>query len=804
MNYTPEMTMPPITTIEGTKDFQIAQPDFTDAHQRQQVLSANGGHLKVPLFDGAKASTPQPELLDIRPLFTEPSKAADLTRARDKLDGWAIMACDELPRVRKGFRPTRMVLLISDIDGGNLTADHVKAKVQTFYGDSIAAIYSTASSRPEAKRWRIVVPLAEVVNVEVWLLMQRAFAEFMLMEGVTVDASMDRATQLSFAPNVPMDGRSPITGQALMFVHMYFGVTLCDPTRLTTVAQTAVQIVRELDAAEAQAKVQQREESQRKAAERDALRQQALADGGDGMSVIEKFVASHDTEALMHSYGYTEDPHNPGHWRSPMQTSGTFATQVHPDGSWHSLSGSDAAAGLGRPSSKGGRFGSAFDLFVHFEHRGNFGRAVASQAPAPAPTLTAFSGLANPFGGGPVTVGVPSFDATGDGKGYTASRSNLERALLADDLCHRVGFDKFKCEVMICDPGSSDWRPLRDTDAFNIATCLERRGFKTISRETLRDAIQAVAEQNSFDTAQSWLNGLVWDGVSRVGEFLAKGFGTETGFYQEAIGVYVWSALAGRILEPGCKADMAPIAVGPQGCRKSSAVAAMSPKVEFFAELDLSQDEADLFRLMKGKLVLELGELSGMRRKEAEHLKRFVAATANSWVEKWATVATNYPRRSVFFGTTNESDFLADVTGSRRWLPFEAGSVKKCDPDWIAENRDQLYAEGAQLFRAHGVMFEDAERLARDIHADFANVDAWDDILREWADRAWWDGAAPSASPISILDALTKGLHLTTPQINRAVEMRASASLQRLGFERVQRRIEGSRRWVYVKSSTSN
>jgi hypothetical protein len=792
MTNTPQMTMPPITTIEGTQKSQITQQDFTDAHQRQQVLSTNGVHLMVPLFDGAHASAPRPELFDIRPLFTQPSGAARQDRARDKLEGLAITAYNELPVMRKGFSPAQMVLLITDLDAGNLTAEQVTAMVQAFYGDSIASTYSTASSRPEAKRWRIVVPLAAPVDVQTWLMMQRAFAEFMRLHGIAVDASMNRATQLSFTPNVPRDARDPFTFEPLHFEHRFWGTALFDPSNLTAEAQNAMQIIREFDADEAA----QREESRRKAAEREAQRQQALASGGDGLSPVDRFNATHDTAALMVTYGYAEDPHNPGHWRSPMQTSPTFATLVHEDGSWHSLSGSDATAGLGRPSSKGGRFGSAFDLFVHFEHRGNFARAVASQSPSALPSVDAFAGVPEPLTS-LFSRGTESrYSSSGDGKGYTASRANIETALLDDDMCHRVGFDKFKCEVMICEPGESKWRPLKEVDAFNVAVCLERKGFKSLPRETLRDAIHAVAERNSFDTAQAWLNGLQWDGVPRVGQFIAKGFGAAESAYATAIGDYVWSALAGRILEPGCKADMVPIAVGPQGCRKSSAVAAMSPKAEFFAELDLSLDEADLFRCMKGKLVLELGELAGMRRKEAEHLKRFVAATTNNWVEKWQTTATNYPRRSIFFGTTNEDSFLADPTGSRRWLPFEAGA---CDPDWIAANRDQLFAEGAHLFRANGVMFADAERLARDVHADFVNVDSWDDILGYWVDAPGFELHPPSASPFRLLDALTKGICLKPEQINRAAEMRAAASLLRLGFKRVQRRVEGRRQWFYLK-----
>jgi hypothetical protein len=390
---------------------------------------------------------------------------------------------------------------------------------------------------------------------------------------------------------------------------------------------------------------------------------------------------------------------------------------------------------------------------------------------------------------------------TVDGNGrITATRVSLEKALRSEGMCHRLGFDTFKHSVMICEPGGTEWRGLKETDVFSVGHCLEGHRFKPPAKELLRDAINAVAELEAFDSAQNWLAGLVWDGLPRVNEFLAKGFGAEPGAYSEAIGLYLWTALAGRIIEPGVKADMVPVAQGPQGIRKSSAVQALCPAPEFFAELDLSVKEDDLNRLMKGRMVLEMGELAGMRAREVEDLKRFVAAQYNVWVEKWATVTTTYARRCIFFGTTNADTFLADSTGSRRWLPFHAGVIGICDPDWIMANRDQLWAEGVALFKANGVLWREAEALARDVHEEFTVQDSWDVLIAKWVDTPGFDGAVPSASYVTTVDVLVKALNMQAGQVNRSAETRVGAVLQRLGFNRVRRRVDGSLRWVYAKS----
>lgn len=784
---------------EGTVD----GANFSSEHLRAQALMA-ADHLRVPLFRGAKASAPEPELFDLRPLWVKPSLAADPLHAREKLDGWAVTAYNELPHTRKGFKPTRMVLLIADLDAGDLSADAVQAHAMAFYGaEAIAAIYSTASSLPEAKRWRVVVPLAHTVDLPTWALAQRAFAEYMLAQGITVDASMERSTQISFTPNVPVQGRDPFTGEPLHFVHVFWGSVLFDTAGvLTPTAQTAVQIVQELDARAAAEADAQRQLAVQKAAERQAQRELALANGGDGMSIVQRFNATHDTAALLLEFGYTKSPEKLNDWRSPLQTSGTYATRLHADGSWFSLSGTDAAAGLGKPM-QGGVGGDAFDLLVHYKHGGNYGAAVADVG-AQTSAVAAFSGVPLPAGVSLAEVMRPFGGAVAmplDGNGrITATRVSLEKALRSEGMCHRLGFDTFKHAVMVNEPGGAEWRELKETDVFSVGHCLEGRGFKPPAKELLRDAINAVAELGAFDSAQNWLAGLTWDGVPRVREFLAKGFGAEAGEYSEAIGLYLWTALAGRVIEPGCKADMVPVAQGTQGIRKSSAVQALSPSPEFFAELDLGVKEEDLNRLMKGRMVLEMGELAGMRAREVEGLKRFVAAQRNLWVEKWATVPTTYARRCVFVGTTNADTFLADSTGSRRWLPFRAGVTGVCDPDWIAANRDQLWAEGAALFRANGVHWRDAERLARDVHEEFTVQDSWDALIAKWLETPGFDGSVPSASFVTTVDVLVKALNIQAGQVSRANETRAGAVLQRLGFNRVRRRVDGSLKWVYAKS----
>ena len=90
-------------------------------------------------------------------------------------------------------------------------------------------------------------------------------------------------------------------------------------------------------------------------------------------SQIEIYNRDNPLDKTLERYGYIYGGSD--NWRSPHQHGKTFATKVY-GSKWFSLSTSDGD--IGRPAGCGGRFGSAFDLYVHYEHRGSLKEAYRS------------------------------------------------------------------------------------------------------------------------------------------------------------------------------------------------------------------------------------------------------------------------------------------------------------------------------------------------------------------------------------------------------------------------------------------
>lgn len=382
--------------------------------------------------------------------------------------------------------------------------------------------------------------------------------------------------------------------------------------------------------------------------------------------------------------------------------------------------------------------------------------------------------------------------------------SNMIAALSTPAMVRQhIAYDRFRDAIVRAErmPGELQWQEFRDTDYARLRVELEARGFKPFGMEMLRLAVLTVAEGAQIDTAVEWLNRIRWDGAPRMSTFCIRGWGWADTPYSRAVGRYVWTALAGRVLEPGCQADMAPILVGAQGRRKTTAIKAMAPGHEFYVEVKLSDKEDNLSRMMRGVLVGELEELRGLNSKAIEEIKAFITRTDEKWIPKFREFATAFPRRLLFFGSTNEPEFLADPTGERRWLPGECGPL---DVDWIRANRDQLWAEGATLFNLDGVDWQDAERLATFEHPKFKVSDPWETLIARWLRDGAIDatGETPgSRGLVTIADIAAGALAIHGNVLDRGRSIRIGKAMLALGWQRTRLppEADGHRPYGYVK-----
>lgn len=259
----------------------------------------------------------------------------------------------------------QFVALCADVDSG----DHPKATITKamaeFARGCACLIYSSPHARPGDKRWRIIVPLDTPVPFDTWHDAQNAFFNFLALREIEADRALARCGQLVYLPNVPEIHSKTGTALRTDGKPLYYQTAktkLTNPGIDLTAGNIAAGIaaIRTRRAADEQERERIRAEMERR---------RASAPRGDGANLIEDFNASNSVATMLEICGYENSPVSAEDWRSPVQTSTSYATRII-GSKWVSLSASDAASGLGERCAAG-CYGDAYDLFVHFKHGGD-------------------------------------------------------------------------------------------------------------------------------------------------------------------------------------------------------------------------------------------------------------------------------------------------------------------------------------------------------------------------------------------------------------------------------------------------
>lgn len=207
-------------------------------------------------------------------------------------------------------------------------------------------------------------------------------------------------------------------------------------------------------------------------------------------------------------------------------------------------------------------------------------------------------------------------------------------------------------------------RPLRDSDDSNLRHYLEQN-YKITGKEKVRDAIRVVASRNTFHPVREYLENCQWDGVERVDTLLIDYLGAEDSEYTRAVTHKTLVAAVARALEPGCKFDYMLTLSGPQGIGKSTLFGRLGG--DWFSDSLTSVTGKESYEQLQGVWIMEMGELSAMKKSEVEATKQFLSKQEDRYRKAYGERVEPYPRHNIFVGTTNEKQFLRDDTGGRRF-----------------------------------------------------------------------------------------------------------------------------------------
>lgn len=338
------------------------------------------------------------------------------------------------------------------------------------------------------------------------------------------------------------------------------------------------------------------------------------------------------------------------------------------------------------------------------------------------------------------------------------------------ELGARLTYDAFACRILL------NGEPIDDSDYLKLYFDACTAAAQNFPKQKAYDAIDYMAFRRSFHPVKDYLESVAtqWDGAPRLDTWLTDFASAPDTPYTRAAASKIMIGAVRRIYEPGCKHDEMIVLEGAQNTGKSTLVRSLCADASWFTDgVTLNMESKELIEVTKGRWFVEAPELSRLTGAEAEHVKAMLSRTEDVARLAYGRDTATRKRQFVIFGTTNEEQYLQDLTGNRRFLPVSTGAI---NIEGIVGMRDQLFAEAVTRYRAGESNF-----LPKEVQDEARAVQAERVFDNEYADQLA-DLLGDKTGTISTRTLLTV-LEVPAPR-RRYANKPVTAAMKLLGWEK--------------------
>ena len=348
---------------------------------------------------------------------------------------------------------------------------------------------------------------------------------------------------------------------------------------------------------------------------------------------------------------------------------------------------------------------------------------------------------------------------------------------------------------------------------------------QTISKEELDrkiaeiKALETVAHARRYHPVREQLQALQHDGVQRIDKWLIYAIGETpesiqahnpgaTGKriveYLQLVGRFWLLGMVNRVMSPGCKFDYCPVLEGPGGFGKSTMVEVLAGS-QYFSDthFDVSRGKEGQEQV-QGLWVYEIAELANFGKAEIGLIKAFITAKVDRYRPSYGRTVESYPRQCVLVGTTNESTYLRDRTGNRRFWPVPVRNRIRIA--WLQKMREQLLAEAYALYQQGAAFTPTAEQEARLFvpmqDSRLVETAVLSELLNVLTRTPAGHGIGAIVNNLTdfvTVSQLTMALGVDAAKSNAALEGQIRSWMDHEGWVREKRQINGVRAWGYVR-----
>ena len=342
-----------------------------------------------------------------------------------------------------------------------------------------------------------------------------------------------------------------------------------------------------------------------------------------------------------------------------------------------------------------------------------------------------------------------------DSKGNEKVRQcaeNVARVILNDaKISGKIKDDTFSHKLIYF--GQLDWREPGDTmgewtdkDDSALQNYLDIR-YSLRNEKDYRNGFNIALLENKYDPLVGYLDALEWDGKPRIDTLLTDYLGADPSEYTISVMRVFLQGAVHRAYDPGCKFDYMPILIGGQGDGKTTFFKYLACNDSWFEDNFnfKNLDSKTVIESLSGRWILEMGEMDTLKKDAvtADALKAFITSQADRYRTPFDRRPEDRKRQCVFCGTSNDSNFLKDRTGNRRYLPIDCHkeratkdifNEKEARPEFI-----QAIAEAVHIYKQDPdrlpVLPKNVQADAMQAQSDHLEEDSWVILIEDYLEQ---------------------------------------------------------------------
>lgn len=305
-----------------------------------------------------------------------------------------------------------------------------------------------------------------------------------------------------------------------------------------------------------------------------------------------------------------------------------------------------------------------------------------------------------------------------------------------------ANYDMIKKDIKISIPNSTY---LIDTEKNDKLTRIVSYAVKCgMPHGQVAEYVAFIADQMPVNPVARWIESAPWDGTSRLQAFYDTVTITEESnpakraLKETLLKRWMISGVAAAFQPNGVSAHGVLVFAGEQYIGKTNWFKNLVP-----TSLDVTRDgmlldikDKDSVYQIVSNWIVELGEVDAtFRKSDIAQLKAFLTRSVDTIRLPYRREAASFARRTVFFASVNDSNYLADPTGNRRFWTIDCQSINHSH----GLDMQQVWAEFYELFKqGEGWYLTHEEMLAlNDSNLSHENESPYEDKL---LDKFEFDG----------------------------------------------------------------